>query len=346
MWKVDENKLKKVKPAPEREIDEKSVEEWIKKKPDFLNENLLIFSQQHKFPTGEKADLIGIDENGSLVIIEIKRGKSGKDVDIQSLKYASYVSSWSYEDIENIAGGFFKDNPELLEGEEFNSLDSLLQEQFGEEFSIDSLNKRQRIIIVARNIERRIGSVLLWLHKQNVGIKAVEFESFEINGNPYLKSRDVIPAEPYAKYEVKKLEMEERPWVIDGEEWHRTKRMSEKTSELFDRLDEEIQNLFSDIDGPNWGQEFYIAYRVSGVNWLGVNTHRSLLNCDFHFRPNDFDKEELVRKLGLAEDKIEISKKKKRMRVRLKITPDYDVSSPEFVEFLKQCHKSFKKIYA
>ena len=163
-WKTEGKAMKEVisKPLSQQGKKEGLVEEWIKRNPSFLHEDLLIFSQQYKFPSGEQADLMGIDENGSLVIIEIKRGKTGKKVDIQSLKYASYISNWNYDNIEKIAKHFFDNNPDLLE-EEFHSLTTLLQESFGEEFSVENLNKRQRIIIVGQRIDVRIGSVILWL---------------------------------------------------------------------------------------------------------------------------------------------------------------------------------------
>lgn len=347
LWKTEGKMIKEVgsKPLSQQGKKEELVEEWIKRNPSFLHEDLVIFSQQYKFPSGEKADLIGIDENGSLVTIEIKRGKTGKKVDIQSLKYASYVSNWNYDDIEKIAKHFFEENPDLLE-EKFHSLTTLLQERFGEEFSVENLNRRQRIVIVAQRIEARIGSVLVWLYNQNVDIKAVEFEPYEINGTTYLYSKVVIPIKPYKKYvEIRRPSETERPWIKDSEGWHRNERMSKETNDLFDRLDEKIQSLFLGIDGPNWSQEFYISYKIAGINWLTINTHKTLLNCNFHYKPGDFTRTELAKRLSIDEQDIEISERKERNRARIKITPDYDINTPEFENFLKECHQSFEKIY-
>lgn len=347
LWKTEEKAIKEVtsKPLSQQGKKEGLVEEWIKRNPSFLHEDLLIFSQQYKFPSGEKADLMGIDENGSLVIIEIKRGKTGKRVDIQSLKYASYVSNWNYDNIEKIAKHFFNQNSDLLE-EEFHSLTTLLQERFGEEFSVENLNKRQRIIITGQRIDVRIGSVLLWLYKQNVDIKAVEFEPYEIAGTTYLYSRVAIPIKPYKEYvEIRRPLETDKPWIRNGEEWHRKERMRKETNDLFDKVNEKIQSLFLGIDGPNWSQEFYISYKIAGINWLTINTHKTLLNYDFRFEPGKFTKTELAKRLNINEQDIEISERKKRNRVRIKIVPEYDVNNPELENFLKECHQSFEKIY-
>ena len=97
MYQVDvkNKRLKKLTPIKfsEFEIRERfDIEEWVKKNPDILKENLLIIGEQRSLPSGRQTDLLALDKNGSLVIIELKRDDSGKDVYWQAITYAAQFS--------------------------------------------------------------------------------------------------------------------------------------------------------------------------------------------------------------------------------------------------------------
>jgi hypothetical protein len=52
--------------------------------------------------TNERLDLLALDKNGSLVVIENKLDDSGRDVTWQALKYASYCSNLTKENVIEI----------------------------------------------------------------------------------------------------------------------------------------------------------------------------------------------------------------------------------------------------
>ena len=85
--KVNQTKFK------EEEKLERDLEDWIENNPSIIGERLLIFGRQVQIPeVNDRIDLLALDTNGKVVIIELKRGKLKHPVDIQSLRYASYVS--------------------------------------------------------------------------------------------------------------------------------------------------------------------------------------------------------------------------------------------------------------
>ena len=84
--------------------ERKNLQEWIDKNPKILGEDLLIIQKEFDgfSDTNERLDLLALDRNGNLVIIENKLDDSGKDVTWQALKYVSYASSLSKNDINGI----------------------------------------------------------------------------------------------------------------------------------------------------------------------------------------------------------------------------------------------------
>ena len=86
----------------EQKIKERQhLQEWIAKSPEVLGEPLLIIQKEFDGfdQTNERLDLLALDKKGKLVVIENKLDDSGKDVTWQAIKYASYCSSLSQEEI-------------------------------------------------------------------------------------------------------------------------------------------------------------------------------------------------------------------------------------------------------
>lgn len=75
------------------------IPEWISGTPKILGEELLIIAKELFLPSGKRLDLLAVDKQGALVIIELKRDDSGSDVDWQAIKYASYCSSFTQDEI-------------------------------------------------------------------------------------------------------------------------------------------------------------------------------------------------------------------------------------------------------
>ena len=59
----------------------------------------MVFGRQVIIPdTKDRLDLLAVDPRGSITVIELKRGQLKDPVDVQSLRYASYVSKWRFQD--------------------------------------------------------------------------------------------------------------------------------------------------------------------------------------------------------------------------------------------------------
>ncbi|QQZ07676.1 hypothetical protein [Heyndrickxia vini] len=85
-----ENKLIEISETTftDNDIKERQhIEEWIRKSPEILGEDLLIIGHEYdKFEVNEGLDLLALDRDGNVVIIEVKRDTSGSNVDFQSVK--------------------------------------------------------------------------------------------------------------------------------------------------------------------------------------------------------------------------------------------------------------------
>ncbi len=71
--------------------DEAALENWLESNPDGIVEDgrILIIGRQVATNFGKFIDLLGIDREGNVVVVELKRDKTPRDTIAQSLEYAS-----------------------------------------------------------------------------------------------------------------------------------------------------------------------------------------------------------------------------------------------------------------
>ena len=89
LWKVDGDSLKEV----EKQIldKEERLENWIEKEPTILGLDLLIIGRQVTTENRGRIDLLAMNSDGDVVIVELKRDKTPRDIVAQVLDYASWI---------------------------------------------------------------------------------------------------------------------------------------------------------------------------------------------------------------------------------------------------------------
>ena len=358
LWKITDkgpSEVAETKFQKEKLLEE-HLEDWVSSEPAILGEPLLIIGRQVLIPdTKDRLDLLALDPQGNAVIIELKRGKLKDPVDMQALRYASYISKWRFEDFENLAQNFMG----KIGDPEFNF--NAMYESFCVDSGVDEtpdINRDQRAIVVGSSVRDKLGSVALWLYEHGIDIKIIEVNAYKDGNDVFIEPSTVVPLQVSKFAETGRMKPEgTHPWITDGKSWHLEKRCSIKTKEMFLILDGIIQDNF-EIDGPRWNQKGYIAYRISNYNWLAVITNPNSLRLDFlikttSFKSDDvakrlkivkFDREEsMSEKLGLPSSVLIKNRNEISDRMYIRVKDDFKLESDEFLSFLKDAHKAFPR---
>lgn len=357
LWKITDKGPQAVQETKfkQEKLLEEHLEDWICSDGTILGEPLFIIGRQVIIPdVKDRLDLLALDPQGNSVIIELKRGKLKDPVDMQALRYASYIANWKYTDFENIAQNFLGKvgDPEF----NFNSLYESFCENAGED-EVPDINIDQRVIIVGSSVREKLGSVALWLYDHSIDIKVIDVRAYKDGSDVFIEPNIVVPLQVSKFSETGKPKPDGSPWLSDGKIWHLEKRCSPKTKGVFLRLAQLIQENF-EVDGPRWNQKHYVSYRVKNYNWLAVITLPKTLRLDFLVKSSSFDGGDVAKKLNIVKfDKEEsMSEKlalpssvliKKRNentdRIFLRIKEDFNIESEEFLSFLKDAYKAFPK---
>lgn len=357
IWEIAEDGPKKIKETQfkKEKLLEEKLEDWITKDPTILGENLLIVGRQVLIQDNrDRLDILALDVQGNSVIIEIKRDTLKDPVDIQALRYASYVSKWRFENFENLAKNYYgkTDDNEF----NFNSMFESFCSDAGSE-EIPNVNEDQRIIIVGAAVAEKLGSVALWLNDHSVDIKLIEIKAFRKNDKILIQPNVLVPLQVSKFTEVGKNRPEKSPWLVNGREWHLEKRCSPRTKEVIIKFDEILKGKLI-VEGPFWNQKYYISYRVNNHNWLIIHTKPKFLVFDFSVKANSFTSDKISEKLGIAKFELEESLTEKLNlpssvlvrninenldRIRLRLKDDYNIEALSFLQFLEETYTAYPK---
>lgn len=186
------------------------IEEWVANDTQILGETLLIIQKEFNGfdKTNERPDLIGLDKEGNIVIIELKRDDSGKDVNWQAIKYASYCSTLTTENIIDMYLSYLENkkdisNPDkdLASGEIAKFLNIPVEEL--------NLNSKQRIILVATKYRKEVLATVMWLLDNDIDIKCVSIQPYmdKAKGSFYLVPTVILPPPDTDEYRIRKNEV-------------------------------------------------------------------------------------------------------------------------------------------
>ncbi|MBO7432654.1 MAG: DUF4268 domain-containing protein [Salinivirgaceae bacterium] len=192
--------------------ERQDLQEWIAKEPSSLGEDLLIIQKEFDgfADTRERLDLLALDKKGNLVIIENKLDDSGKDVTWQAIKYASYCSTLSKQQVIEIFQKYLGNQAQATE---------VISDFFdGKEIDDIEINKgnSQRIILVAANFHKEVTSSVLWLQNFKLLIKCVKVTPYKYGDQVMMEFDQIIPIEDTEELQIK-IANKEQEESVDSE---------------------------------------------------------------------------------------------------------------------------------
>lgn len=150
---------------------ESRFEAWLDRDIGILSKDLLVIGRQVKTDYGGFIDLLCLDRNGDVVVVELKRDKTPREVTAQVLDYASWVRDLSNEQITRIAEAY-------LATKEGQDLNKAFRERFGTELP-EVLNEGHSLLVVGSAIDASSERIIRYLSDAHgVRINAVTFNYF------------------------------------------------------------------------------------------------------------------------------------------------------------------------
>jgi len=168
IWEIhDRDNLKEIQKA---KLDlEERIENWLEKDISIIANDLLVIGRQVETDFGGVIDLLCLELNGDVIIVELKRDKTPREITSQTLDYASWVKDLSNDKITETANKY-------LSGK--GPLEDAFKKKFGTDLP-ETLNEHHSMLIVASEIDSSTERIIKYLSDSyGVGINAATFQYF------------------------------------------------------------------------------------------------------------------------------------------------------------------------
>lgn len=176
IWKIIDGDTLKEIPKPKLDLEER-LENWLEKDISIISNDLLVIGRQIETDFGGFIDLLCVDYNGDIIIVELKRDKTPREITAQILDYASWVNDLSNEKITEIANKYLGEKGPF-------------EDAFKKKFKTDvpdTLNEHHKMLIVASEIDSSSERIMKYLSDSyGVGINALTFQYFRDDEREFL----------------------------------------------------------------------------------------------------------------------------------------------------------------
>ena len=184
---------------------EEDLEAWLESDISMLDADLLVIGRQVPTSYGGVVDLLCIDSSGSLVAVELKRGKTQPPVAAQALDYAAWAKGLKRDEIEALARRYPK-----LDG----SLEDAFRNRFDNRPLPEVLNETHRALIVAESIDERTERIVRYLSDLGVPINVATVQCFRDQEGRMLLAQVYLVAPEEAESKVRAAAGRQRAGIL------------------------------------------------------------------------------------------------------------------------------------
>jgi hypothetical protein len=145
-----------------------------------------------------RIDLLAIDKDANLVAIELKRTEDGGYMELQCIRYASMVSTMTFDQATNIFSRYLKQ----VGKETLDARDMILEFLDWEESDDDLFAQDVRIVLASAEFSKELTTSVLWLIDHEIDIRCVRLKPYQLGARLLVDVQQIIPLPEAAHYQV------------------------------------------------------------------------------------------------------------------------------------------------
>ena len=144
-----------------------------------------------------RIDLLAIDKRANLVVIELKRSEDGGHMELQSIRYASMVSTMTFDQASDVFGRYLKE----LGKEDPNPRAAMLDFLEWDEPDDEKFGQDVRIILASADFSKELASSVLWLIDHGIDLSCIRLRPYTLSGRLLVDVQQIIPLPEAADYQ-------------------------------------------------------------------------------------------------------------------------------------------------
>ena len=146
-----------------------------------------------------RIDLLGVHRDGSLVVIELKRGDTGAHMELQAVRYSAMVSTMTFEQ----AVAAFERHQGSIGQIPAQARQRLLDHLGWSEPSEDDFAQDVRIVLFSEDFSRELTTSILWLNERRLDITCFRVAAYRLDQRLLLEFQQIIPLKEAEEYQVR-----------------------------------------------------------------------------------------------------------------------------------------------
>ena len=258
--------------------ERQDLEAWAISHPEIFGEPLLVITSEFdRFDRSDRRiDILALDEDGCLVVIELKLALSGSFADQQAIRYAAFCSAMTMADVVDAHARYLN----CAEEEARGAIAKFLEEE-----ELPELNSQPRIILAGGDLnDQELTSTVLWLRTFGVDISCVEITPYRLadSGSLLLVPRVSIPL-PEARDYLIRVERKQAGGASVAKDRevrsHRWQSLSERFNHLNLGFKARARSSKNYLQIP-------VGHREMHYEWL-LNVRQKSLRVAMHFESDE-----------------------------------------------------------
>lgn len=201
IYKIGDNDLEKLEETTftsERINERYDLQRLLKNCIDVIAPGTKVIAEEFgRWTSGQRRiDLLAIDGDANLVVIELKRTQDGGHMELQALRYASMISTLTFNDAVEIYANYASiGSPEQAE-------EDLLSFLGWDEPSEDDFGNDVRIVLASGEFSMELTTSVLWLNEKGLDIRCIRMKPYRNRGELLVNVEQIIPLPEAESFQV------------------------------------------------------------------------------------------------------------------------------------------------
>lgn len=179
--------------------EREDVQRVLREHIEVISPDTMILAEEfgHWEDSRRRIDLLGLDRDGCLVVIELKRTEDGGHMELQALRYAAMVSTLKFEQAVEVHQKYLESR-----GQSPDSAEGAIRKFLDADLGPVAFSNQVRIVLASADFSKEITSTVLWLNANGLDITCFRIRPYAFQERVILDVQQVIPLPEAAAFQV------------------------------------------------------------------------------------------------------------------------------------------------
>ncbi len=180
-------------------LERADIQRLLRENIEVISPRTLIISEEFGDWEGSRRriDLLGVDDQANLVVIELKRTEDGGHMDLQAIRYASMVSTITFDQAVDVFSRYLSGL-----GKEGNARAVLLEFLGWNEPDEDQFAQDVHIVLASAEFSKELTSSVLWLRDYGLNIRCVRLKPYRFAEQVLVDVQQIIPLPEVEEFQI------------------------------------------------------------------------------------------------------------------------------------------------